>query len=346
MARQPPEALVNDVLRSEERGGGGIRNGVQPEISVIIVNLNTRELLDACLASVEPERATVSLEVIVIDNGSSDGSVRMVEEKYPAAMLVKNVRNEGFARPNNEGLRRSRGRFLLLLNSDTVVRPGAFRRMADFLEAHPDAGACGPRLIYPDGRLQYSAKGFPTVWTHFCDMTGLDRLFPASRLFGRGEMRYFDYEHEGTADHLMAAAFLVRRETYEQVGELDERFAIYYNDMDWCFRMVRAGWTIWYLPDAIVEHHLGKTVGAVNKRFTFFTMLYNNVMFFYQKHYGRWSIVAYRLLLAGGFAVRSAAWTVRALVRPTDAHRHMRTFAFKSLLFGLAFWRPAKIEEV
>ena len=326
--------------------GAGDHRGPTPRMSVIVVNLNTCALLDACLASVEQERTTISLETIVIDNGSSDGSVAMVEAKYPATVLIRNSRNEGFARPNNAGLQRSRGEHLLLLNSDTVVRPGALRRLADFLDAHPDAGACGPRLVYPDGRLQYSAKGFPTLWTHFCDMSGLDRLFPGTMFFGRGELRMFDYDHEGTADHLMAAAFLVRRETYEKVGPLDERFAIYYNDMDWCYRMVRAGWKIWYVPDAVVEHHLGTTVGAVNKRFTFFTMLYNNVMFFYQKHYGRGATVAYRLMLAGGFAVRSVAWAVRAALRPSDVNRHMRTFAFKSLLFGLAFWRPAKIEEV
>jgi GT2 family glycosyltransferase len=318
----------------------------QLDISVIIVNLNTRDLLDACLASVEKERSSLALEVIVIDNGSGDGSPAMVVERYPGTVLVRNTRNEGFARPNNEGLRLARGRYVLLLNSDTVVRPGAFRVMTDFLDAHPEAGACGPKLVYPDGRLQFSVKGFPTLWTHFCDMTYLDRLFPGSRCFGRGEMRYFDYGHAGTADHLMAAAFLVRRETYEQIGPLDERFAIYYNDMDWCYRMVRGGWSIWYVPEAVVEHHLGKTVGAVNSRFTLFTMLYNNVMFFYQKHYGRWTIVFYRVFLACGFAVRSIGWALIAAVRPSAHSAHMRTFAFKSFLFGLAFWRPARIEEV
>lgn len=333
----------------QERAGGmigGPMDGVTPDLSIIIVNLNTRDLLDACLASLEQERTALSLEVIVIDNGSSDGSVAMVESRYPTTVLLRNSRNQGFARPNNEGLRRARGRHLLLLNSDTVVRPGALIRLLEFLESHPDAGACGPRLVYPDGRLQYSAKGFPTLWTHVCDMSGLDRLFPRTALFGSGELRMFDYEHPGTADHLMAAAFLVRRETYEKVGPLDERFAIYYNDMDWCYRMVRAGWKIWYVPDAVVEHHLGKTVGAVNKRFTYFSMLYNNVMFFYQKHYGRGSVIVYRLVLAAGFTVRSVAWTIRAALRPTDANRHMRTFAFKSLAFGLTFWRPARIEEV
>jgi GT2 family glycosyltransferase len=318
----------------------------RPDISIIIVNLNTRELLDACLASVENERSSLALEVIVIDNGSTDGSAAMVQERYPGTVLVRNTRNEGFARPNNEGLHRARGRNLLLLNSDTVVRPGAFRVMVDFLDAHPDAGACGPKLIYPDGRLQFSVKGFPTLWTHFCDMTYLDRLFPGSHVFGRGEMRYFDYGHAAPADHLMAAAFLVRRETYERIGPLDERFAIYYNDMDWCYRMVQGGWTIWYVPEAVVEHHLGKTVGAVNSRFTLFTMLYNNVMFFYQKHYGRWTIVVYRLLLACGFAVRSIGWTLIAAMRPSAHSSHMRSFAFKSLLLGFAFWRPARIEEI
>lgn len=317
-----------------------------PDISVIIVNLNTCSLLDACLASLRAGAGGLHTEVIVIDNGSTDGSAAMVRERYPLVTLLCNDRNRGFAAPNNQGLRIARGRTLLLLNSDTVVRPGAFERLLAFLDAHPGAGGCGPRLVYPDGRLQRSAKGFPDLWTHFCDMASLDRLVPRSRLFGRGEMSWFDYDRPAAVDHLMAAAFLVRREVYERIGGLDERFAIYYNDMDWCYRMVKAGWRVWYVPDAVVEHHLGKTVGAINRDFRFFAMLYNNVMYFYQKHYGRWSVIAYRLLLAAGFTVRAAAWTCVAFVRPSEHARHMREFAWRSLFFGLTFWRPARCEEM
>lgn len=318
----------------------------QPDISVIIVNLNTRDLLDACLASVAAEAESIPLEILVVDNGSTDGSAEMVRTKYAGVRLIENARNEGFARPNNMGMAAARGRFFLLLNSDTVVRPGAFRAMANVLLAYPAAGACGPKLLYPDGRLQRSAKGTPTLWTHACDMLFLDRLFPTSRLFGRGEMRYFTYGQPGEADHLMAAAFLVRRSVWEQIGGLDERFAIYYNDMDWCVRMRQAGWTIRYTPCAEVEHHLGRTVGAVNSDFRLFRMLHNNVALFYEKHYGRSAVVLYRLLVAVGFLPRYAAWTVLAFVLRTPQTRHMRRFAGKTLLYGLRFWEPVQVEEL
>jgi len=317
-----------------------------PDISVVIVNLNTSDLLKSCLTSLESERTTLGLEVLVIDNGSGDGSVEMVRTHFPHVVLTANGRNEGFARPNNAGMRQARGRYLLLLNSDTEVRPGALRTMVRFLEDHPEAGACGPKLMFPDGKTQRSVKGFPTLFTHLCDMLFLDAVFPESRLFGRGEQRYFDYTRAAQVDHVMAAAFLVRRETYESVGPLDERFAIYYNDMDWCFRMNAAGWQIWYLPDAEVIHYLGKTVGAVNTRFALFDMLYNNVMFFYQKHYGRGSVVVYRLLLLAGFVVRALAWSFGALLRPSEHARHMRRFSWKSLLLGLTFWEPARVKEL
>jgi len=317
-----------------------------PDISVIIVNLNTCDLLRACLTSLASERATAEIEILVIDNGSRDGSAEMVREQFPDVVFTANERNEGFARPNNTGMRQAQGRYLLLLNSDTEVRPGALRTMLKFMESHPEAGACGPKLVYPDGKTQRSVKAFPTLFTHACDMLFLDVLFPGSRLFGRGEQRYFDYTRAAPVDHLMAAAFLVRRETYESVGPLDERFAIYYNDMDWCYRMKAAGWQIWYLPDAEVIHYLGKTVGAVNTRFALFDMLYNNVMFFYQKHYGRGSVVLYRLLLIPGFAVRALAWSIGALLRPSDHARHMRSFSWRSLVLGLTFWTPARVKEL
>lgn len=316
------------------------------DISVIIVNLNTSDLLEACLRSLEIERNSVSLEAHVVDNGSTDGSPDMVRRLFPWVKLTVNARNEGFARPNNVGLAEARGRFLLLLNSDTVVRPGALNTMARFLEKHPDASACGPRLLYPDGRTQRSVKGFPTLFTHVCDMLFLDALFPNSRVFGRGEQRYFDYSRAASVDHLMAAAFMIRREAYEKVGPLDEQFAIYYNDMDWCFRAKTTGWSIWYLPDAEVIHYLGKTVGTINRQFAFFDMLYNNVLLFYQKHYGRGTVVAYRLLMVAGFAMRACGWTVAALLRPSEGTRHMRRFSWKSLLFGLKCWEPARVKEL
>ncbi len=316
------------------------------DISIIVVNLNTRELLRECLASVLRSTGSLSMEVIVVDNGSSDGSAVMVLSDFPSVALIRNATNEGFARPNNVGMELAKGRHVLLLNSDTVVDPGACATLVRFLDEHPDVGACGPMLVYPDGRTQRSAKGFPTIVTHFCDMFFLDRLFPNSRLFGKGEMLYFDYSKAAAVDHLMAAAFLVRREVLEEVGLLDERFAVYYNDMDWCFRMNASGWTLWYVPEARVVHHLGSTVGMVNRSFVLFQVLHENVLLFYQKHYGRLSVVLYRLLTFKGFILRSLGWSVLSILRPSEHARHMMVFSWKTLWWALPVWRSARVMKM
>ena len=148
------------------------------DISIIVVNLNTRELLRECLASVFRSTGSLSMEVIVIDNGSSDGSAEMVLTDFPAVGLIRNSTNEGFARPNNVGMELAQGRHVLLLNSDTVVDPGACPTLVRFLDEHPDVGACGPMLVYPDGRMQRSAKGFPSTLPSFPPVReGRDALF-------------------------------------------------------------------------------------------------------------------------------------------------------------------------
>jgi len=308
-------------------------------VSVIIVNLNTKQLLNECLHSVY-EEGSQNLDVIVIDNGSRDGSVEMVEAGFPDVRVVKNEQNEGFAKPNNVGMRMAIGRHLFLLNSDTIVRHGAIRILSSFLDAHPDVAACGPKLVYPDGRLQKSVKGFPTLWTHFCDMLFFDKMFPRTQLFGRGEAAYFDYGRTQEVDHVMAAAFLIRREVFTATDGFDERFSIYYNDMDWCYRIRKKGWKIYYVHDAIVAHYLGQTVGSVNRNFSHFEELYNNVMLFYQKHHGRRSVVVYKLLLCIGFTLRVAGWALFWLVRRTDQSRIMTRFSWKTLALGFQFWIP------
>jgi GT2 family glycosyltransferase len=309
------------------------------EVSVIIVNLNTKQLLEECLDSVYGE-GSQSLEVIVIDNGSTDGSVEMVHARFPGVRVVKNEQNQGFAKPNNLGMRMATGRYLFLLNSDTIVRHGAIRTLSSFLDAHLEIAACGPKLVYPDGRLQKSVKGFPTLWTHLCDMLFLDKIFPRTRLFGRGELAYFDYERTQEVDHVMAAAFLIRREVVAETEGFDERFSIYYNDMDWCYRINKKGWKICYVHNAIVVHYLGKTVERLNRDFSHFEELYNNVMLFYQKHYGRGSVMIYKLILCIGFTIRVVGWTSFWLVRRTDRSRIMTQFSWKTLALGIQFWIP------
>jgi GT2 family glycosyltransferase len=311
------------------------------DVSIIIVNLNTRELLLGCLRSVFADASHATKEVIVIDNGSTDGSVEMLRHDFPNVRLLCNVTNEGFAKPNNDGMWQAKGRFLFLLNSDTIVSPGTVDAMVAFLEAHPDAGACGPKLLYPDGRLQRSVGGFHTLWTHVCDMLLLDKLIPRSRLFGGGEMTTFPYDENRPceAETLMGAAFVVRREVLEKTGMFDEDLSIYYNEMDWFLRMHSDGWKVWYVPTTTVVHYRGATAAIVNKNFRYFDEMYRNSMVFYQKHYGRGAVVLFRLMLLVGFSFRTVGWGVVRLVAPSERAGHMATYSWKTLLLGAQFWK-------
>lgn len=275
----------------------------RPDVSIIIVNRNTRELLHACLQSIAQAPDAVATEMIVVDNGSTDGSVEMVAASFPETYLIRNPNNTGFAYPNNQGLAISRGRYVMLLNSDTEVRSGALQRLVEFMDEHPKAGACGPKLLYPDGRLQPSCRSFPSLWVHFCDMLFLDRIFPRSRVFGNMES-WFDHRHTAPVDQPMGAALLVRREVLETVGSLDERFMIYYNDVDWCYRIHQAGWQIYFVHDSEIMHHQGMTTRSENRQMQLGAEMTRNVFDYYAKHFGRRGLYWFRFWMIVGFSVR------------------------------------------
>lgn len=311
-------------------------SGARPDLSIIIVNRNTRELLRACLRSLAEAPDAVSTEVTVVDNGSSDGSVAMVESAVPEVRLIRNATNTGFAYPNNQGLAVSRGRYVMLLNSDTEVRPGALQRLVEFMDEHPECGACGPKLLYPDGRLQPSCRSFPTLWVHFCDMAFLDRIFPRSRLFGNQET-WFDHQHTTPVDQPMGAALLVRREVLETVGPLDERFVLYYNDVDWCYRINQAGWSIYFVHDAVVMHHQGVTTRHENRQMQLGVEMTRNVFAYYAKHFGRRGLFWFRFWMVLGFSLRRVLAVVPgflSLTRDNDWRQHYQRGALRAAWSG------------
>jgi GT2 family glycosyltransferase len=285
------------------------RSAPLPDLSVIIVNRNTRELLRACLASLRENGEGLALEVIVVDNGSSDGSVELVRDRFPESVLIRNEQNTGFAYPNNQGIAVSRGRYLMLLNSDTEVRPGALRRLVGFMDAHPEAGACGPRLLYPDGRLQRSVASFPTLWLHLCDMLLLDRLFPGSRIFSNME-EWFDHAATRPVEHLMGAALLVRREAIDEVGPLDECFRIHFNDVDWCWRIHHAGLKLYFVHDAEIMHHGSVTTRNENVDLQLQAELMRNTFDYYRKRFGRAGVLWLRAWMVVGYGARRAVCAV------------------------------------
>jgi GT2 family glycosyltransferase len=265
------------------------------DLSVIIVTYNSCALTLACVASVLAERRVDSptLEVIVVDNASTDDTLPTLRQQAPDVRLLPQSANLGFARGNNVGLAAARGRHLLLLNSDTEVRPGALAALAAFLDAHPEAGACGPMLLNPDGTLQPSGRELPTLASLLLDMTRLHRLRRRDLYAQRGR----DYTQVTTVGELSAAALLVRRSVYEQVGGLDPAFFAYYEDVDWCKRIGDAGHRVYYVPQAQVMHHWQGTSRQVSE--LAYRAGQDSTRYYFRKHHGPAAAAAVQAMLGG-----------------------------------------------
>lgn len=236
------------------------------DCTIVIVNYRTDVLLEECLASLDRTTKDVAAEVLVVDNGATlaAGGFR---ERHPGVRLVENPENVGFARASNQGIANARGRHVLLLNPDTVVHEDAVETMVGYLDAHPRVGAVGARLLDPDGSLQYSCRRFPGYLTIFFGRYALlTRLWPenvASRSY-----LYLDWDHRDVreVDWVSGACLTVRREVIDEVGPLDPGYFMFVEDMDWCRRIRDAGWSIVYLPDAVVTHVIGASRGAVSAK--------------------------------------------------------------------------------
>lgn len=281
------------------------------DLSVVIVTWNTRELLRACLASLQADQVSLrGREVIVVDNASADGTVAMVAAEFPWVRLLANDENRNYAAGNNQGLKLASGRDVLLLNPDTELPAGAIDRLVRFLEEHPQAGAVSPALVFPGGGVQDSVRGFPTPWALFGELTGLARLFPGSSL-GAYRVRSLSEERPVMVDQPMASAFLVRKSVLEQIGLFDEQFPLFFNDVDLCFRIRRAGWEIWYDPRVSVVHVGGASTRQVRPEAI--RRSHAGLEQFYAKYYrGRIPSGCYALLIAAiRLSGRVRAWLAR-----------------------------------
>jgi N-acetylglucosaminyl-diphospho-decaprenol L-rhamnosyltransferase len=292
-----------------------------PDVSIIILSYNTCELTQRCAASLcaEPGLQALTHEIIVVDNASTDNTSDTLRSAYPRTRIIRNDRNLGFAQGNNVGLAAARGRYLLLLNSDTEVRPGAVRALVEFMEAHPEAGACGPMLLNPDGTLQPSGRALPGVWQVFIGMTRLYRLWKRDFYLERGR----DYTQTRRVEELSGAALLIRREVYEKLGGFDPGFFAYYEDVDWCKRMGDAGYTLYYVPAARVIHQWQGTSRAVSE------LAYRagqySLRYYFAKHHGGLAQRAIQIMLLAKETAYIAACTVH---RNRDQRRfHQRMLA-------------------
>lgn len=291
------------------------------DLSVVTVSYNTRELLRECLASVFSTLSSAALdyEVLVVDNASSDDSPAMVSEAFPEARLIANPENRGFAAASNQGLQQSGGRCVILLNPDTVVKPGALELMRGALEAQSDVGAVGPKLIYPHGGLQHSAFTFPTLAMVFLDIFPLHHRLLDSQLNGRYPRAWYEGKDPFPIDHPLGAALMTKRAVVDEVGLLDERFYMYCEEIDWCMRIKKAGWTILCVPQAEIVHHVAQSTKQLGPQM--YVELHKSRYGLYEKHYSR------------GFQ-RVARWIVRLGMAWQEARD--RRQAKKGLLDGAA----------
>lgn len=266
------------------------KNNKLPDLSVVILNYNTKDLTRTCLTTLLASRLEdYTMEVIVCDNGSDDGSAEMVAEEFPGVTLIKNGKNLGFAAGNNPGIKKAKGRYVLLLNTDTEMPKDTLRVMIDFMDANPAAGAATCKLLLPDGSMDPAChRGFPTPWASLSYLLKLEKMFPKTRLFGEYHQGYKDLSTIHEVDCIVGAFFMVRREVIAAVGLLDEDYFMYGEDIDWAYRIRNAGWKIMYNPTVTMLHkkkQSGRANKAASRRVTTEIYFHKYNWLFYKKNY-------------------------------------------------------------
>jgi N-acetylglucosaminyl-diphospho-decaprenol L-rhamnosyltransferase len=285
------------------------------DLGIVIVNWNTSGLLRRCLETVFASQGDFTFQVVVVDNASTDDSREMVRRYFPGAQLIASPMNGGFSYGNNLGLRAlgyqdagpaasDAPRYALLLNPDTEVPPDSLYQMVEYMDAQPDVGIAGPKLVLEDGSLDKACRrGFPTPAVSFYHFSGLAKLFPRSPRFGRYNMTFVDPDQETEVDSVVGACMQVRREAIEAVGLLDETFFMYGEDIDWAYRVKKAGWKVMYHPQVVIQHIKRASSRRSQKAQYEF---YRAMLIFYRKHLQAatplWlhSLVLTGLLLKGG----------------------------------------------
>ncbi len=239
-------------------------------LTVIIVSWNTCQLLDRCLDTLLTELKKQTLlavsELFVIDNASADGSADMVRQKYPQFKLIDNKANLGFAKANNQALKQATGQYILLLNPDTEICPGALSILIDFLDKHPHAGVVAPQLINSDGSVQLSCRAFPSFAGMLAELTGINRFMPAGSKLREYKMLDWKHNTEREVDQPEGACLLIRKELFDQIGYFDEGYFMLFEEVDWLYSAKKAGWQIWFTPGAQVVHHYGQSIKQVKEK--------------------------------------------------------------------------------
>ncbi|MFH1833045.1 MAG: glycosyltransferase family 2 protein [Candidatus Levyibacteriota bacterium] len=268
------------------------------DLSIIIVSYNTKSFLKNCISSAFNQRPKgLNMEVIVVDNGSTDGSVQLLENEFPNIKLIKNKENFGFSKANNIGVKKAEGRYLLFLNSDTVIYEKVFETMVKFMDEHKDAGAATCKVILPSGLLDdASHRGFPTPWNSFSHFSNLSKIFPKTKIFGGYNLSWMNLEKTHQIDACCGAFIIVRRKAGDEIEWWDEDYFWYGEDLDFCYKLKEKGWKVYFVPQVSVLHYKGVSGGikSISKHLTNATKetkikatkaRFQAMRIFYKKHY-------------------------------------------------------------
>ncbi len=343
------------------------------DLSVVIVNYNVREFLEQALRAVERASARLNVEIFVVDNNSVDRSVEMVRAHFPNVHVIANEHNVGFGSANNQAIRQARGRYLLILNPDTIVQEDTLSTLVAFMDAHPEAGAAGCQILNPDGSFApESRRSFPTPKVAFFRMTGLSRLFPKSRLFGQYNLTYLPIDAETEIDALSGACMLVRRaalkhskEEYDALkaangspkepiqnpqskiqnptgaGLFDESFFMYGEDLDLCYRIQQAGWKIYYTPDTQIIHYKGESTKKSELRYV--KLFYGAMLRFAEKHMQHRYPRLFLWMMRLGVVVRASLTVLANALRRMGAPL-LDLVLIAALVIGLGVWRSGETD--
>ncbi len=271
------------------------------DLSIVIVNFNTVQFVTRCLDFIRKNPPEKKYEIFIVDNNSKDDSVAFIAKHYPEVTLIKNRTNFGYSYANNQAIVRSRGRYILVLNPDTIVTQGALNEMINFMDTHPDAGVGGAKMLNLNGSIQYSCRRFPTIFfVFFGRQSVILKFLPQNKISERYLMMEEDYTKNLEVDWVFGASMILRRKALEEVGIFDEDYFIFVEDTDLCYRMKKKGWKVYFIADAVIFHHLGVT----RTRYWKTTLLNHNLgMFkFFRKHYNPGFLTV--MLLSAGLSLR------------------------------------------
>ncbi len=296
------------------------------DVSIIIVNWNTKDLLLNCIESLYNETHNATMEIIVVDNGSKDGSPVAVKSKYPQIKIICNNENLGFAKANNIGIAESVGRFVCLVNSDIKALDEVVDRLVEYMDQHTEIGAIGPKTVNDDMSIRVNTRRFPTLWNTICETFFLTEIFPNNKLFRGRTMTWFSHEETMNVDVLSGCFLMVRREVVEKVGTLDDRFFIYGEDTDWCKRMHINNWQVVFFAETKAIHYAGASSSAAPIRFLI--ELTKADLQYWKKHHNIFKYSLYQLIMLIHFLIRAFGWLMSSLIK--SSNREVSRAKYKS----------------